>query len=143
MDTTKAIRDRLVADTTTLAALASFSGAPAIFADRAPDAFKANQHTPCVVLATPFADDPSDTFTEFGRVVRQDVRIYARETGSSAVLNALALRIRDLLHARPSELTVTGGRVNGCTVTGPVEAPTTDPALIGRRLTLRLTLQKD
>ncbi|MNT97592.1 hypothetical protein D3C72_2399470 [compost metagenome] len=52
------------------------------------------------------------------------------------------LRVRFLFHNKPESLTVTGGTAKLSRVTGPKDSPTTDPALIGRRVTLRLEIEE-
>lgn len=121
--------------------LATHNGAPAIFSERAPDDFlDAPPAKPFLIIAVPTRDDPMETFTEIGRLVVQDVRGYQRDNGSGADLDTVMRAVRDLFHNRPGELTVTGGKCDVARVTGPVQSPTTDPSLIGRRVTIRLDL---
>src|SRR5690606_19410758 len=96
-----------------------------------------------VIIAAPTRNEPDATLTELGWIVVRDVRVYAKHTGSNARIDALALRLRALFHLKQDEMTIDGGTVTGCTVTGPVAAPTTDPSLVGRRITLRLTLEEN
>ena len=145
MDTTALIFAALSGEM--LGRVADYQSFPAIFNDRAPDNFLASYSVgdkPFIVIAAASDDRPDDTFTEFGRVVTQDVRLYEYASGSTAGLDSLALVIRGLFHAQADALTplLEGGKVVIATVSGPVASPTTDPALIGRRLTLRLTLEE-
>lgn len=142
MNSTAAIFARLAGAASITQRLAAFDAAPAIFSDAAPDAF-VFADLAATIIAAPTADDDASTYTETIRAVTQDVRLYAKHTGSTADLDQLARDVRDLFHLRPSEMSVTGGVVTIATATGPVAAPTTDPSLIGRRVTLRLELQKD
>lgn len=126
------------------ASLATHDGAPAIFSERAPDSFfNAPSDRPFVIIAAPTRDEPLETFTEVGRAVVQDIRAYQRDTGSSSELDAVMREIRALFHNRPAELSVTGGKCDLSRVSGPVQSPTSDESLIGRRLTLRLDLIQD
>lgn len=123
------------------ASLATYDGAPAIFSERSPDDFLDTSPTkPFLIIAVPTRDEPMETFTETGRLILQDVRGYQKDTGSSADLDALMRAVRDLFHNRPGELTVTGGKCDVCRVNGPMQSPTTDPSLIGRRVSIRLDL---
>ena len=142
MNSTKAIYQRLAGSTDVVAALDAIDGAPAIFNDRAPDDFVFSTKA-AIVIAAPSADVDASTFSETIRDVTQDVRFYARDTGSTEAIDALARAVRDLFHARPDELTVEGGVCSLATATGPVAAPTTDPSLVGRRVTLRLLLERN
>ncbi len=121
--------------------LANYNGAPAIFSERAPDdLLDAAPTKPFLIIAVPTRDEPMETFTETGRLILQDVRGYQRDTGSGADLDTLMRAVRDLFHNRPGELSVTGGKCDVCRVNGPMQSPTTDPSLIGRRVSIRLDL---
>ena len=123
------------------ASLATYDGAPAIFSERAPDDFlETPPAKPFLIIAVPTSDVAMETFTETGRLILQDVRGYQRDTGSGADLDTLMRSVRDLFHNRPGELTVTGGKCDVCRVNGPMQSPTTDPSLIGRRVSIRLDL---
>lgn len=142
MNSTAAIFARLNGSQAIIDRLDIFEGRAAIFNDRAPDDFVFSTKA-ALVIAAPAADTDASTFSETIRDVTQDVRLYARDTGSTADIDALGRDIRDLFHLQASEIEVIGGSCNIATATGPVAAPTTDPALIGRRVTLRLQLKKD
>lgn len=141
MNSTKAIFDRLSADADILARLDTYGAAPAIFNDRAPDAFMFGAKA-ALIIAAPTGDDPTETFTETGREIRQDMRLYARDDGSTADIDALARAVRDLFHNHPEALTVAGARPVICQASGPTVSPTTDPSLVGRRVSLRLELER-
>lgn len=143
MNSTAAIYGRLSNDQTVLSALAEYQGAPAIFDDLAPDAFDFEQGKAVIVIAAPTADEADDTFTERARAVRQEVRLYIRRSTSNADFDSLCRHVRDLFHLQPGQLSVTGGKVTIATATGPVAAPTSDTSLVGRRVSLRLTLQEN
>lgn len=141
MNSTATILARLSA---VASALATWKGYPAIFDEAAPDDFLDQEPKPTrpfLVIAVPTRDEPQETFTEVGRQVVQDVRGYQRHNGDASELDALMRSVRGLFHNQPSALTVSGGVCDVCRVTGPVLAPTTDPSLIGRRVTIRLDLR--
>ena len=142
MNSTAAIFARLNDDASLIAGLDLFSGSPAIFNDRAPDDFVFSDKA-ALVIAAPSADTDASTFSETIRDITQDVRLYARDTGSTADIDALGRVVRDLFHLQASQIEVEGGSCNLATATGPVAAPTTDPSLVGRRIQLRLQLKKD
>jgi hypothetical protein len=141
MNSTAVIFYRLTGDAGVGFRLAEFEGEPAIFNDRAPDSFQFDAGF-AVVIAAPSSDEDASTFSETIRAITQEVRIYAKDTGSTAEIDDLARAIRDLFHLQADALIVGGGKVNTATATGPVAAPTTDPSLIGRRVMLRLELQE-
>ncbi len=145
MNSTAAIFSRIVGSSATTNSLDVFAGAPAVFGDAAPDDYLTNTTwtRPCIVIAPPTRDEPLETFTETGRLIVQDIRVFTKFTGSSAALDTLARRVRDLFHNRPGDLVIQGGSAKIATATGPNAAPTSDPSLIGRRITLRLELQEN
>ena len=142
MNSTAAIFDRLNGSPSITERLDNFNGGAAIFNDRAPDDFVFSDKA-ALVIAAPSADTDASTFTETIRDITQDVRLYARDTGSTADIDALGRDIRDLFHLQASQSEVEGGSCALATATGPVAAPTTDPSLVGRRVQLRLQLKKD
>lgn len=142
MNSTATVYARLIADATLIAALATYGAGPAIFNEKAPTGFVFGLGVkPCLIIAVPVADTAVETFSENGRAIQQDVRGYAFDTGSSLALDAVMQRVRDLFHNQPEALTVTGGRAILSRVTGPVASPTSEPSVIGRRVTIRLELQ--
>lgn len=94
------------------------------------------------MIAAPNLDVPVETFTEAGRIISQDVRLYARHTGSTAEIDQLARDVRDLFHQQPEALAAADATFITAIATGPVASPTTDPSLVGRRITLRFELQR-
>lgn len=142
MNSTATIFARLTGASGISGRLGDFTGSPAIFNDRAPDAFQFDAGA-AVVIAAPTSDEEASTFTETVRAITQEVRIYAKDTGSTAEIDQLARDVRDLFHMQAAALTVAGGKANTATASGPVAAPTTDPSLIGRRIVVRLELQEN
>ncbi|MNT19096.1 hypothetical protein D3C72_1543350 [compost metagenome] len=126
------------------ASLSTHNGTPAIFSERAPDDFlDAPPERPFIIIAAPTRDEPLETFTEVGRAVVQDIRCYQRDNGSSRELDDVMQSVRTLFHNRPEELSVIGGKCDLSRVSGPIQSPTSDESMIGRRLTLRLDLIQD
>ena len=141
MNSAATVFDRISGDATVTGELDQFNGLPAIFDDNAPDDFVFGDDA-VIVIAAPTLNQADPTLTEQGWIVERDVRAYARHTGSNASLDALAERLRSLFHLQQDDLSIDGGVVTACTVTGPVASPTTDPSLVGRRITLRLTFEE-
>lgn len=98
MNLTGALYDLLAADGTLVALVADYNGSPAIFTtDPAPgDAVE-----PYIVAAGHVSDVPFDTKTENGREVQRDVRCYDKADGSAVTVEAMAERVRELLHRQP------------------------------------------
>lgn len=144
MNSTATIFARLTGDATLIAGLALYQGQPAIFNEKAPTGFSfASGVKPCLIIAAPALDVAVETFTENGRAIAQDVRGYAFDTGSAAALDTIMRRVRTLFHNVPASLTVTGGKAVISRVAGPVASPTSEPSVIGRRVTLNLELQSN
>jgi hypothetical protein len=132
---TKAIYDALAADATLVAMLATYEGSPAIFtSDPAPG----DTALPMVVSAGEVSQVPNDTKTSRGRSLIRDVRCYADASGSEVVIEAIAERVRAILHRQP--LSIDGFTWLISDVTGPVIA--NEPDYMGRILSLSLTAQE-
>jgi len=95
---TAAIHDRLAGDATLAALLAEYKGEPAIFtSDPAPG----DSGLPYIVTAGEVVQAPFDTKNSRGRSLIRDVRCYAAASGSAAEIEAIAERVRALLHRQP------------------------------------------
>lgn len=142
MNVTKAIRDRIIDDTSITDELDVYNGEPAVFDDQAPDDYLALQDKACIVIPAPTAHENASTLTETIWAAARDLRVYAKRSGSVAALDVLAEAVRDLFHLRPGEIVVDGGVCTIATASGPLGAPTTDPSIVGRRIPLRLEIQE-
>jgi hypothetical protein len=135
---TRALYDRLSNDSELAGLLSTYGGEPAIFSvDPAP----ADAELPFVVSAGAFAQIPFDTKTGEGRQLWRDVRCYDEEKGSTLAIDAIAERIRTLLHRYA--LPVTGWGTLLADVTGPAMAADDNERVVGRIVTLRLVLQEE
>ena len=133
---TRAIYDRLAGDATLTGLLASYKGLPAIFTvDPAPG----DAALPYIVSAGEVSQAPNDTKTTRGRSIMRDVRCYAEADGSAVVVEAIAERVRELLHRQPLE--IDGYRWILSDVTGPVAADEQDA--YARIITLSLIAQEE
>jgi len=128
---TTAIYEALADDATLTAMLATYMGEPAIFTtDPAPG----DATLPYIVTAGNVADAAHDTKTRQGRQVWRDVRCYAAANGSAAVVEAMAERVRALLHRHPVDVTGYDNEVIECA--GPITQD--DPDAYGRIVTIKL-----
>lgn len=132
---TPSIYDRLVGDETLVELLSEYQGSPAVFTvDPAPgDATK-----PYIVTAGEVSQAPFDTKTTRGRDAIRDVRCYADANGSAIVVEAIAERVRALLHRQV--LVIDGFTWLVSDVSGPIVADETDA--YGRIVSLRLIAQE-
>jgi hypothetical protein len=132
---TEALYDRLTGDATLAGLLATYRGDPAVFTtDPAPG----DADLPYIVTAGHVSDEPFDTKTTRGREVYRDVRCYAAADGSAVTVEAMAERVRALLHRY--ELLVTDFVVWLAECSGPVVADEQDA--YGRVLTIRLVMEE-
>jgi len=136
MTITEGLYDRLAADGTLTALLATYNGAPAIFTtEPAPG----DATLPYLVTAGAVAVAPFDTKTTRGRTVTRDVRCYADADGSAATVEAIAARVRTLLHRQT--LPVDGYTFVMAECAGPVQADEQD--VYGRVVTVSVTIEED
>lgn len=131
------IWSRLATDATLAGMLSTYAGVAAVFTvDPVPD----DAVLPYVVIPGAVATVPADTKTMLGRQSTYDVRCYTAATGSTVAVDAIAERVRSLLHRQP--IAVAGFGVYVANATGPSEGPE-EPDAYGRIVTIRLTMQEN
>lgn len=136
MNLSAALYDRLAADAILEGLLADYNGSPAIFTVQpAPG----DAVLPYIITAGQVVDLPWDTKVSRGREVWRDLRCYAPASGSAVVVEAIAERVRVLLHRQP--LVIEGHTWVVSNVTGPITADERDA--YGRIVTLSLKAQED
>ena len=132
---TEAIYDALAGDGTLTALLTTYGGEPAIFTtDPAPG----DAELPYIVSAGEVAQTPFDTKTTRGRAVVRDVRCYTEASGSAVAVEAIAERVRALLHRQTLAISDFECVVADCS--GPVAADGQDA--YGRIVSIRLTIEE-
>lgn len=131
----QAFYDVLSADDSLAALLATYGGSPAVFTmDPAPgDAVK-----PYIVTAGEAVHRPYDTKLTRGRELWRDVRCYADDSGSAAVIEEIAERVRALLHRQIID--VDGFTVWVAECVGPIVAD--EPGAYGRIITTRIIMME-
>ncbi len=115
--------------------LADYRGSPAVFTtDPAPgDAVK-----PYIITAGEAVHRPFDTKLTRGREIWRDVRCYADDTGSAALVEQIAERVRALLHRQI--IAVDGFTVEVVDCLGPIVAD--EPDAYGRVVTARIIMME-
>jgi len=132
---TGAIYDELAGDATLAGLLATYDGGPAIFtADPAPGAAV----KPYLVTAGEVSQGPCDPKNSRGRELRRDVRCYDEATGGAARVEAIAERVRALLHRRPLVIPGFVWLLGECS--GPFVAD--EPGAYARIVTVRLIVEE-
>ena len=132
---TAPIYDILAGDATLMATLASYNGEPAVFTiDPAPG----DATPPYIVTAGEVSQAPFDTKTTRGRTIVRDVRCYDVASGSAAVVEAIAERVRALLHRQ--ELAIAGFEWVWAECARPIAADERDA--YGRIVTVKLTVEE-
>lgn len=134
MTLSAAIHARLAGDVAMAAMLSTYQGEPAVIVGdegTIPEGVVA----PFVVVHGSDQDLPNDTKDRDGREILRPVRCYDDATGSTLLVEAIAERVRELLHRQPEGL-LPGAYIAECE--GPTVAPT-DTSFYGRQVLLRLT----
>lgn len=135
----EALYDTLTADATLAALLATYEGAAAVFTtDPAPD----DATLPYIVTAGAVAQTPYDTkdANYRGRTLMRDVRCYAEANGSAETVEAIAERVRALLHRQA--IMVEDWAICVAECMGPIAAD--EPDAYGRVVTVRwIVFEKD
>jgi len=131
-----ALNDRLVADATLVALVSTYRGEAAVFTvDPPPD----GATLPYIISAGEVVQTPFDTKNSRGRELWRDVRCYALKNGSAVTVEAMAERVRALLHRQP--LTIAGFGVWLAECTGPIVAD--EDEAYGRIVTVRMGIIED
>lgn len=135
MNLTAALYNRLAGDDELVAMLAEYQGESAIFTtDPAPG----DAELPYIVSAGETGGRPFDTKVRRGRQVWRDIRCYAPATGSAALVEEIAERVRVLLHRHALE--VENHETWVAEASGPIAAD--EDEAYGRVVTLRLVLME-
>jgi len=114
--------------------------APAIFVAPVPADFEVVE-LPSIIVDEPIVDPDTSTYTEARRDPSLNVRIYAKHNGSTLALKAAAERARTLLKHWDTQSFSTG-KLEGSIVNGPTPAPTDDPSIEGRLLSVQLLIRE-
>jgi hypothetical protein len=132
---TQSLYDRLSGDATLVGLLGAYGGQPAIFTtDPAPG----DAVLPYIVTAGEVAQSPADTKNSRGRQLMRDVRCYAADSGSAETIEAIAERVRFLLHRY--ELVISSWQTVIADCTGPVVADEKDA--YGRIVTVNYRIEE-
>jgi hypothetical protein len=132
---TQALYSRLAGDGALVALVNTYRGQPAIFTtDPAPG----DADLPYIVSAGNISDAPFDTKTVLGRDIRRDVRCYAPADGSAVTVEAMAERVRELLHRQPLDVDGFGVFLAECA--GPIAAD--EPDAYGRIVAVRIIMME-
>ncbi|HBF40549.1 MAG TPA: hypothetical protein DDW19_01850 [Anaerolineaceae bacterium] len=131
----KAVYEVLTADKTLTAMLGTYEGDAAIFTiDPAPG----DAVLPYIVAAAVPVQTPFDSKTTRGRTAWIDIRCYTGATGSAQAVDAIAERVRALLHREPLLIDDHIWLWSECT--GPVSA--NEAEAYGRIVTLKVTFEE-
>ena len=132
---TAAIYDKLAGDLTLASLLATYDGEPAIFTV---DPVPGNATLPYIVTTGEVSQSPFDTKQTRGRSLIRDVRCYADADGSAIAIEAIAERVRALLHRQALTISGFSWMVSDCS--GPITADDID--VYGRILSLSVIAQE-
>lgn len=148
IDPQKDVFARLAADATLVALLATYNSpaAPAIFEDgKAPaSVVDALSTKPLVLVTSPANNGNPDSLSASMREEIVSVRLYHKPdgpSGSSTPLQQAAERVRALFKNWGS-VAGTGGTIIHAEVSGPFPAPTDDPSLDGRIVSITLLIKE-
>ena len=132
---TNELHELLAGDTILTGLLSTYEGEPAIFTvDPAPN----DATLPYIVAAGSPVSTPYDTKTTLGREIWRDIRCYTEANGTAITVEAIAERVRELLHRQ--ELTSADYETIWSVCDGPVVAD--DSEAYGRIITLKITIQE-
>lgn len=136
------IRNALIGNGPIAAALAIYSGSPAIFTRRP---VPSGATYPMIVCAGDVTRSDQDMISDPMPVIIRDISIFGQNgtTGASnqyRAVEALGLMVRDLFHRQRQSLSVPGWSVLDVICNGPVVGPTDDDTTVHRLVTLTIRL---
>lgn len=132
---------RITGDATLVALLATHSAAPAVFEDGKVSPEFEHGTLPMAVITPPSNNGNPDTLDASLREELISIRLYHKPAGSSLPLFSAAERLRALFKNWGSAA-VTGGTIIHAEVSGPFPAPTDDPSLDGRIVSITLLIKE-
>ena len=134
-----AIHTALVDDVELRSLIGTYKGAPAVFTQPLPQ--DAKKGLPYVIISGVIADNDFDTSTTRGREIGLNLRCYSQISTDSTDIENIAERLRKIFHR--VKVPVGGYKTLDVTVSGPINAPTSSPDLLGRVLALTFTLEEE
>lgn len=132
---TDVIHSVLSGDPTLAALLTDYRGDPAVFTT---DPVPGDAVLPYVVTAGNMSDAPFDTKTSRGNTIFRDVRCYTAAGGGAVQVEAIADRVRVLLHRQA--LVIPGYQWIWSECSGPIAADEQDA--YARIVTVKMTIVK-
>lgn len=132
---TQAIYNVLANDYDLAALLATYGGVPAVFTT---DPVPVDATLPYIIAVGDVVNTSFDTKNSRGREIWRDVRCYTDNTGSDAAVEAIAERVRAILHRQ--EVVISGYNWIMTDVNGPIAANESDAK--GRVVTVKIIAQE-
>lgn len=117
------------------ALIATYRGEPAVFSTLPVPVDSPRPYIYCEIVS----DVPADTKTTQRREHSRDVQCFTDATGSAALVEQIAERVRTLFNRQ--KVTVVGYHTMIGAATGPINLPT-DAKIYGRLVQVRLTLEQ-
>lgn len=140
-DLSAPIRTALVGAASVTALLPTYLGSYPVFTRRpAPT----GAPYPMIMVSPDISTSDQDGVDDRRPVVERDVAVYGHNDTAAHYrdVEELAYAVRALFHRRWRALTVSGWKVVGVIVRGPMPAPTDDEQTIGRLVTLSVSLAR-
>lgn len=143
LDIVSAVRDRFLADGQLPAMLALYGGEPAILTGGVlPEDLSETLNTkPVMLVDEPFYDEDASTFNTVMREVKLRVRFFTKSAGSNIDMLIATERAKAIFR-NISQPVFSTGKLEASFVSGPQNAPSEDPSIEGRLLTLSLTIKE-
>jgi hypothetical protein len=122
--------------------LGQWQGSAGIFTNRP---VPADATYPMIVTAGDVTRSDQDLIADPVLEIIRDISIFGQNTSTgnvnqTRVCDSIALKVRDLFHRQPKNLSVDGWTVSSITATGPIVGPTDDDASVHRLVTLTIRL---
>ena len=140
IDLGPAIRIALVEDVEISGLLSEWNNEAAVFTRRP---VPTDAEYPFIVISTDIAVTDNDTLNTMHQQVLRDIAVYGEQPSHFRVVEQIGYLIRTLFHRRKLSLgSVDGHAVIEIIATGPISAPTSDETIVGRVVTIAISLQE-
>lgn len=131
------IRAALIADSGIVSLLSMVDGVPAVFTK---DPANEPEAMPQIVISADIVHEDMDHLSDLWSIVTRYVRVYGRYQDHYRDVDSISRQIRSLFHRRRLSIEVSGYHVARVICSGPIPAPTSDDEIVGRVVTLEITV---
>lgn len=139
LDLSEPLRSAVIGNISITGRIAIFADSYAVFTRRpVPE----GASYPMVCISPDVGLSDADYLVERNPIVRRDISAYGQQDQAYRDVEAIGYELREMFHRRKSSIIVDGYHVVDIVASGPIPAPVDDEKLVGRMVSLTISLQK-